>query len=145
MKKINEYIKKVLNEKVVVYEFDKEILFDDASDILDIFEANGVTVKRASISGVDYDDRYYYDDYRSLFQTFDNANSIRYFSPGDSSIEKVSFLCEINKINFRLICDYYKQLVGVVSKVQDNPDLEPILLQIEKLGKEKTKYKMKIQ
>ncbi|MDD6794502.1 MAG: hypothetical protein PUE01_03670 [Clostridiaceae bacterium] len=132
MEKINEYIKNVLDEKVSVYKFDKKVVYDGVPDILDVFELNGVKVKRVSISGYD-------DEENSLFQVFDNANSIRYFSTDDSSIKKLSILCEINKISFRFIIDYYKQLVGVVSRVQDNLDLESLLLQIEKLGREKTR------
>ena len=132
MKKINEYIKKVLNEKVSAYEFDKEVVYDDVSDILDVFELNGVKVKEGSISGYD-------DEDNSLFQVFDNANSIRYFSTDDYSIEKLVISCEINKISFCFIIDYYRQLVGVVSRAQDNLNLEYLLLKIEKLGREKTR------
>ncbi len=132
MKKINEYIKKVLNEKVSAYEFDKEVVYDDVSDILDVFELNGVKVKEGSISGYD-------DEDNSLFQVFDNANSIRYFSTDDYSIEKLVISCEINKISFCFIIDYYRQLVGVVSRAQDNLNLESLLLKIEKLGREKTR------
>ena len=121
-----------MNEKVSAYKFDKEVVYDDVPDILDFFELNGVKVKSASISGYD-------DEDNSLFQVFDNANSIRYFSTDDSSIEKLSILCEINKISFLFIIEYYNQLVGVVSRVQDNLNLESLLLQIEKLGREKTK------
>ena len=127
MKKINEYIREELNEKVSAYEFDKEVLYDDAPDILDVFELNGVKVKEGSISGYD-------DEDNSLFQVFDNANSIRYFSTDDYSIEKLVISCEINKISFSVIIDYYKQLVGVLSRAQDNLNLESLLLQIEKLG-----------
>ena len=135
MKKINEYIREELNKKVSVYEFDKEVVYDDVPDILDVFELNGVKVKEGSISGYD-------DEDNSLFQVFDNANSIRYFSTDDSSIAKLSILCEINKISFRVTIDYYRKLVGVFSRVQDNLDnlnLESLLLQIEKLGREKTR------
>ena len=131
MKKINEYIEEELNKKVSAYEFDKEVVYDDVPDILDVFELNGVKVKSASISGYD-------DEDNSLFQVFDNANSIRYFSTDDSSIEKLSILCEINKISFLFIIEYYNQLVGVISRAQDNLNLESLLLQIEKLGREKT-------
>ena len=127
MKKINEFIKKEVNNKVSLYEFDKEVVYDDVSDILDFFELNGVKVKEVLICGYD-------DEDNSLFQVFDNANSIRYFSTDDYSIEKLVISCEINKISFSVIIDYYKQLVGVLSRAQDNLNLESLLLQIEKLG-----------
>lgn len=132
MKKYNEYINEESNEKVSVYQFGKEMSYDDVSDILDVFELNGVKVKSAGVVGYD-------DELNSLFQTFDNVNNIRYFSPSDSQVEKMSFICEINKINFWLIINYYKQLLSVVSRVEDNLNLESLLLQIEKLGREKTR------